>query len=73
MVSHRNRTFAQDMGYRSNEGWLPGVSVFRKRSLKIWRVSDTGFQPGDDFCTIWHLFDLLPGGAKGWQPQYKYQ
>ena len=65
MVSHRNTTFAQDMGYRSDEVWLPGVSVFRKRSLKIWRVSDTGFPPGDDFCTIWHLFDLLPEGANG--------
>ena len=72
MVSHRDTNFARDMGYRSDNGWLPGVSVFRKRGQKICRVSDTGFQPGDDFCAIWHLFDLLPEGANGWQPQYKY-
>jgi len=73
MVSHRNTTFADDMGYRGDDGWLPGVSVFRKRGQKICRVSDTGFQPGDDFCTTWHFFDLLPEGPDGWQPQYKYQ
>jgi hypothetical protein len=48
------------------------VSVFRKRDRTIYRVSDTGFQPRDDFCAIWHLFDLLPQGANGWQPQYTY-
>ena len=30
------------------------------------RVSDTGFSPGDDFCTLWHFFDLLPGGVGNW-------
>jgi hypothetical protein len=35
------------MGYRSDEGWLPGVSVFRKQGQSVCRVSDTGFQPGD--------------------------
>jgi len=73
MVSCRDTNFAHDMGYRSDDGWLPGVSVFRKRGQKIRRVSDTGFHPGDDFCPIWHFFDLLPEGADGWQPQYKYQ
>src|SRR5262249_49873389 len=28
MVSHRDSTFAADMGYRRDDGWLPGVSVF---------------------------------------------
>ena len=73
MVSYRDTSFAHDMGYRSDDGWLPGVSVFRKRGQKICRVSDTGFKPGDDLCAIWHLFDLLPEGANGWQPQYMYQ
>jgi predicted dithiol-disulfide oxidoreductase (DUF899 family) len=73
MVSYLGTGFARDMGYHSDDGWLPGVSVFRKRGETICRVSDTGFDEGDDFCTIWHLFDLLPEGANGWQPQYKYQ
>src|SRR5262249_22587810 len=68
MVSHLGTTFAADMGYRSERGWLPGVSVFRRSDQKILRISDVGWSPGDDFCTVWHFFDLLPGGAGGWQP-----
>jgi len=73
MVSHAGTAFAEDMGYRSQDGgWLPGVSVFRKEARRILRVSDTGFNPGDDFCALWHIFDLLPGGAGDWQPRYRY-
>ena len=72
MVCCLDTSFARDMGYRGDDGWLPGVSVFRKRGQRICRVSDTSFQPGDDFYAIWHLFDLLPEGANGWQPQYTY-
>src|SRR5215470_8134429 len=54
MVSHAGSTFAADMGYVSAKGgWMPGVS-------------DTSFSPGDDFCTLWHFFDLLPGGVGEW-------
>jgi len=73
MVSHRDTTFATDMGYRRDGGWLPGVSVFKKRGDKIVRVSDTSFGPGDAFCSIWHFLDLLPEGAADWAPKFKYQ
>jgi hypothetical protein len=59
------------MGYWDN-GPLPGVSVFKKRGGKILRVADTGFSPGDDFCTVWHVFDLIPEGVAGWQPKFSY-
>ena len=73
MVSHHGTPFAADKGYRSTDGgWLPGISVFGRERGRILRVSDTGFSPGDDFCTLWHIFDLLPGGALGWQPKYRY-
>jgi predicted dithiol-disulfide oxidoreductase (DUF899 family) len=73
MVSHRGTTFAADMGYVSKSGgFLPGVSVFRRAGQRILRVSDAGFEPLDDFCSLWHLFDLLPGGAKGWRPKFAY-
>ncbi|WP_267225582.1 DUF899 family protein [Dyella silvae] len=63
MVSHVGSTFAADMGYVSaGGGWIAGVSVFRREGDAIVRVSDTGFSPSDDFCTLWHFFDLLPGG-----------
>jgi len=35
-------------------------------------VSDASLGPGDDFCSVWHLFNLLPEGPDGWEPQYKY-
>lgn len=72
MVSHRDSSFAEDMGYKSKEGFEPGVSVFKLKDGKPVRVSDTSFAPGDDFCFVWHLFDLIPEGPAGWQPRYSY-
>lgn len=72
MVSHAGTTFAEDMGYRSEHGWLPGISVFGKTDRGVIRVSDTGCRPGDDFCAVWHLFDLMPGGAGDWRPRFRY-
>jgi predicted dithiol-disulfide oxidoreductase (DUF899 family) len=73
MVSHQGTDFAADMGYRSESGgWLPGVSVFRRDGDRILRVADTGLGPGDDFCSLWHFFDLLPEGADGWKPRFNY-
>jgi predicted dithiol-disulfide oxidoreductase (DUF899 family) len=73
MVSHQGTSFAADMGYRSESGgYRPGVSVFRRDGARIVRVSDTGLRPGDDFCPVWHFFDMLPDGAAGWRPRYSY-
>jgi len=72
MVSHEGTSFAEDMGYRSEGRFMPGVSVFRRDGDRILRVSDTPFSPGDDFCSVWHFFDLIPEGPAGWQPKYKY-
>src|ERR1700720_1296302 len=35
MVSHQGSDFAAAMGYRSEGGWLPGVSVFRNEDGRI--------------------------------------
>jgi predicted dithiol-disulfide oxidoreductase (DUF899 family) len=35
-------------------------------------VADTAFTQGDDFCSVWHLFNLIPEGAAGWQPRFRY-
>ena len=72
MVSHRETTFADDMGYTRDGGPMPGVSVFKRKGNKILRVADTRFSPGDDFCGVWHLFDLIPEGAAGWMPKFRY-
>ena len=73
MVSHADTSFAADMGYGSAEGrWRPGISVFKREGSAIVRVSDAQFNPGDDFCTLYHFFDLLPGGVAGWKPKFNY-
>jgi predicted dithiol-disulfide oxidoreductase (DUF899 family) len=73
MVSHAGTGFAADMRYRSETGgWLPGLSVFRRESDRIVRVADTGLCPGDDFCSLWHFLDMLPEGADGWEPKFRY-
>jgi predicted dithiol-disulfide oxidoreductase (DUF899 family) len=72
MVSVAGSTFAQDMGYWQDNRAMPGVSVFKRDGDRILRVADTSFSPGDDFCGVWHFLDLIPEGAEGWQPKYKY-
>ncbi len=73
MVSHQGTTFAADMGYGSEEnGWQPGISVLRREKQRIVRLSDAGFHPLDDFSNLWHILDMLPEGAGGWGPKFKY-
>jgi predicted dithiol-disulfide oxidoreductase (DUF899 family) len=72
MVSHQGTTFAADMGYRRDNGFAPGVSVFKREGGVLFRVADTSFSPGDDFCSVWHFFDLIPEGKAGWQPRFTY-
>ena len=73
IVSHADTTFASDMGYGSaSAGWLPGVTTFQKNQNRVLRVSDAPASPGDGFCALWHLFDLLPEGSAGWHPKFTY-
>ena len=72
MVSHAGTTFAADMGYRSRAGFRPGISAFQRAATGLVRVSDASLSPGDDFCALWHVLDLLPEGPAGWQPKLRY-
>ena len=72
MITYRGTTFAEDMGYGDAGDFMPGVSVFQKKNGKVVRVSDTSFGPGDAYCGVWHLFDLIPQRADGWQPKFNY-
>jgi predicted dithiol-disulfide oxidoreductase (DUF899 family) len=74
MLSGKGNDFTNEMGFISEKGgYMPGISTFIKDdSGKIYRVAKSYFGPGDDFCGIWHIFDLLVKGANDWEPQYKY-
>jgi predicted dithiol-disulfide oxidoreductase (DUF899 family) len=81
MVSYEGSRFAEEMGYRQVGadpfddrlgGWNPGVSVFRRDGARILRLSDTDFGPGDGFCVVFSLFDLIPDADQAWRPKYSY-
>jgi predicted dithiol-disulfide oxidoreductase (DUF899 family) len=76
VVSHAGTTFAQDLGYRAEKDgtygrFLPGVSAFRLREDgSIVRTGTRSFGPGDDFCAVWPMFDMLEGGPGEWAPTF---
>jgi predicted dithiol-disulfide oxidoreductase (DUF899 family) len=74
LFSGQGDTFIKDMGFEPQpRKYQPGVSTFRKNETgQIFRIARTYFGPGDDFCSIWHLFDLLPESGDEWSPQYSY-
>jgi predicted dithiol-disulfide oxidoreductase (DUF899 family) len=72
LITYKGTNLAEDTGYGGEDGYWPGVSVFQKRNGHVVRVSDTSFEPGDLYCPVWHLFDLLPEGAADWQPKFTY-
>ena len=74
MVSAAGTNFIDDMGFLDpDQGYMPGASVFAKKSDDtIVRVGRTVFEPGDDYCALWHFFDLLPEGTDGWEPRFSY-
>ena len=74
MASGAGSTFTHDLGYEPEPGrcW-PGASGLRKRTDgTLVRTAKAVFGPGDDFCSLWPLFDLLEGGAGNWEPKYTY-
>jgi predicted dithiol-disulfide oxidoreductase (DUF899 family) len=75
MASNHGSQFADDMGFVSDKGQpQPGVSTFHRDSKGvITRIAHGYFGPGDDFCALWHMFDMLKSGSDDWEPQYTYE
>lgn len=75
IYSHAGTSFGKDLDFEGDQGapW-PGVSTFFKNpDGRIYRVAYTYFGPGDDFCAVWPLFDLLARGASKWAPKFSYR
>lgn len=61
---------AMGMAQEDDGSPMPGVSAFtRDAEGALYRHGYTYLGPGDDFCSIWHLWDLLPAGENGWSPR----
>lgn len=74
VVSVAGTTFAKDMGYEQGPGQpAPGVSAFHMgEDGVVVRTGHAGFGPGDDFCALWPMLDLLKDGPGAWRPKYNY-
>jgi predicted dithiol-disulfide oxidoreductase (DUF899 family) len=73
VVSEASRQISKDTGFISPEGdpW-PGCSTYRLQDDgTILRVAATEFGPGDGYCAVWPLFDLLLDGPGDWEPNYR--
>lgn len=61
IYSASQTTFTTDMGFKDDKTLWPGVSVFRKSDDgKIFLISQSVFGPGDNFCSVWHFYDMMP-------------
>lgn len=61
MVSTRGSALPRDLGFERDGKPLPGVSALVKAADgAISRNSMASFGPGDRFCPVWNLLDLLP-------------
>jgi predicted dithiol-disulfide oxidoreductase (DUF899 family) len=72
VVSGAGSGFARAMGYADEKGNPhPGVSAFHKSSDgSIVRTGDMPFGPGDDFCAVWPMLDMLKGNKGDWEPRH---
>lgn len=62
IYSAGDSSFSRDLGFadENNNPW-PGVSTFiKKEDGTISLIAQSSFGPGDLFCNVWHLYDLLP-------------
>lgn len=69
-VSGYGSGFALAMGYTDENGKpLPGVSAFHKQADgSLVRTGHSSFGPGDGFCGVWPMLDLIHGGKGDWEP-----
>ena len=74
VYSTKENSFKMNLGfYTETEKNIPGVSTFLKDGTgNIFHYSSDRFGPGDDYCSIWHFFDMLPKGQNSWHPKFTY-
>lgn len=73
-LSSHNSEFKKYLGFQDSKGSpKPGVSTFYREKGRIYNIANDTFGPGDLYCNVWPLLDLLKKGANGWSPKYKYK
>ena len=77
MVSVQGSSFTADMGFSTESDgqkyYLPGYSAFRRdHDGTIRRVGRDFFGPGDPYCSVFHMFEMLEGGTGDWEARLSY-
>lgn len=72
MISSQGSAFKADLGFQSGDHVMPGYSTFHRDGDRIVNVANDYFGPGDSYCGLWHMFELLDGGPGEWQPKFSY-
>jgi len=77
MASAHGTPFISELGFSEfkdgKEYYHPGYSTFKKYpDGTITRAAYDYFGPGDMYCSVWHMFELLPDGIANWHPQKVY-
>ena len=74
LVTTEGSSLKPDLGFQLKDGsYYPRVSTLIKDEKgKIWHVAKAYFGPGDDFCAVWYLFDLLAKEDPDWEPKFRY-
>lgn len=75
VVSITGTTFTKDMRFESPKGGvIPGISAFHQGAdgaiVRTRHSRQLG--PGDPYCPVWPLLDLLKDGPAGWEPKFHY-
>ncbi len=72
IVSSKENSFSEDLGFKNEKGSLPGVSTFTKdEEGNVLHYSSAYFGPGDEYCVVYSLLDLLPTTSDDFVPQLK--
>ncbi len=73
LLSSNGTDFKSDTHFaNAQHGTMPGVIVLKKKGDEIFMVSRDYFGPGDPYCGVWHLYNLIPEGANNWAPKFAY-
>jgi predicted dithiol-disulfide oxidoreductase (DUF899 family) len=72
MLSRKENTFAEDLGFTNEKNPLPGVATFIKKDGSIYIHHRSYFGPGDNYCNMWDFTTILPKGINNWEPKINY-
>jgi predicted dithiol-disulfide oxidoreductase (DUF899 family) len=74
LVSTQPSSLKKDLGFELEDGsYYPGISTFVKDEKGVIRhVAKAYLGPGDDFCSVWYMFDMLAVQNEEWEPKFTY-